>query len=298
MRHRDCVDKDRGSPERQVRIAPPAATGAQLGDDVALLGTEATSIALVAEPKLAEALGSIRKRVQLLGLRFPRLSQAQLGLLTEHIQLAMGDPTASPRPLPPQLFSALFYTGCTRCGAELTPDADGVFHCTECFREMRLSQIQAVAEGGMQLQRMWRDAYLIVRDDAPEEGNEAASTPGAQERQLLACHAALAELFGHIDPVCLLDAPGSAPSLLTAGASHALTLHQVRRLHWFRVLGSIILLPSAQPSSVWLTLDSAADPTHARAEGGQRGGSECRAASAKEGRRRKQWLLQRWKKLR
>jgi hypothetical protein len=130
---------------------------------------------------------------------------------------------------------------------------------------------------------MYRDAHLLVESSSFAGGDASASAseqqPSPPPASILACHAALTELFAHIEPECLRDstslvsaAVSSAPdptaeSVRSHAAAAVPTMQQLQRVQWYRLLEPLL---QATPSSA----DSAAMATPVRLHFNQGGGHQ------------------------
>jgi len=193
------------------------------------------------------------------GVHFPLLTPEQhQELFSLVLRAASGGPgmVAVP-PLPPPLFAALFYSGCAWCAAVLSPDHDGVLQCQPCFTRISLSQARDLAQGQVkQVEFMYRDARLLLRQEGQGGSGDAQQRQQLLSSSVLACHAALIELFGHIEPECLRAAASATvpctpePTAAASVHSHvhpselAPSLLQLQRMQWYR-----LLLPLLQGST-------------------------------------------------
>jgi hypothetical protein len=168
----------------------------------------------------------------LLGLSFPSLSHEQSAQLLRHVRSVVVTAASSSlslaatEPLPADLFAQLFYSGCAQCAAALLPDSNGVLECTACLVGSRASQPPPESEP--RLQWMYRDALLhlasanaaAVDDSGGDGGGDGADSASPPAPPLvLASHATLIDLLGHIDPATL-RAPTRAMSALHQQSQH------------------------------------------------------------------------------
>jgi len=233
----------------------------------------------------------------LLGLSFPSLSTEQSTRLLRHVHsgvAASSSPLsfAAADPLPVDLFAQLFYSGCAQCATALHPDSNGVFECAACLVGSRASQ--PPPESQPRLQWMYRDARLHLAPanvasggsgDGGEDGDGATIPPPHTPSPLVvASHATLIDLLGHIDPAVLrvqarpLTDPQSDADEHAASAPEAFSppsMSQLLRVQWCRLLLTLLYrddvaneCPASPPPLIHFALEEPSLPAPHRGEDG------------------------------